>query len=139
VGKAKIDFDTVVVRGYAIGQTVGPILCSAVNCGSAAGPWVITYELQGLPGMGGGGVIELTFPKEPAPHDETEIVTTVGTDKGEYKAVGLPGGVKFGGPASATLQAASATQCPTHESAGVYVIPTSRTASISFQPIWRID
>jgi hypothetical protein len=104
VGKATIPFDTVVIRGYAIGQKVGPLLYHAVNCGSAAGPWTITYELVDLPGMKGGGVITLTFPKEPAPHDETEIITTVGTDKGEYKAVGLPGGVKFGGPASAKLQ-----------------------------------
>jgi hypothetical protein len=104
VGKAAIPFDTVVIRGYAIGQKEGPLLYHAVNCGSAAGPWTITYELQDMPGLSGSGVIKLTFPKEPAPHDEDEIVKTVGTDKGEYKAVGLPGGVRFGGPASATLQ-----------------------------------
>ena len=104
VGKAEVPFDTVVMRGYTIGQRIAPYHFTAVNCGNASGPWVITYELEGMPKLKGGGVIKLTFPSEPPPGDEDTIVSTVGTDKGELKAVGLPAGVRFGGPAKATMQ-----------------------------------
>lgn len=104
VGKAEVPFDTVVIRGYFIGERIPPYHFTAVNCGSAAGPWVIHYELEDMAEMTGGGDIKLTFPSEPPPHDEDTIITTTGTDKGELKAVGLPGGVRFGGAATATLQ-----------------------------------
>jgi hypothetical protein len=104
VGKAEVPFDTVVIRGYAIGKRIPPYLFTAVNCGSAAGPWLIHYELEDMPQVTGGGDIKLTFPSEPPLHDEDTIIKTTGTDKGEFKAVGLPGGVRFGGPATATLQ-----------------------------------
>ena len=57
-----------------------------------------------MPSISGGGDIKLTFPSEPAPGDEDTVVKTTGTDAGELKAVGLPGGVRFNGPAKATMQ-----------------------------------
>lgn len=105
VGKADLDFDTVVERGYSIGERVTPYLFYGVSCTGPAGPWVITYEIEDVPQLTGGGTIKLTFPR--APTDEPgDAVTTEGTEKGELKVVGYPGGVRYGGSAKATLEKA---------------------------------
>ena len=105
VGRALVSFDTVVQRGWVLGGAKGPYQFFGKSCGSAAGPWEITYTLEGIPQLSGGGVIKLTFPSELDPQDTGNSVSTTGTDKGEIKAVGLPGGVRFNGPADATLTA----------------------------------
>ncbi len=102
IGKVDVAFDTKAVQGWAIDETQTPYRFTGVSCTSEKGPWVIDYAIQGVPGMVGGGVIKVNFPGDPA------VVTTsplkaVGTDKGEFKAAGLPGGVRFAGAAKATL------------------------------------
>jgi len=105
VGKAEVPFDTVVQRGWTIGGPQGPYSFFGKSCGSAAGPWVITYTLEGIPQLKGGGVIKFTYPVELDPQDTGNSTKTTGTDRGELKAVGLPGGVRFDGPAVSKLTA----------------------------------
>lgn len=115
VGKAAVGFDTAVIHGWVIGETVGPYHYEAVSCSSAAGPWKIVYELRNMAPVTGGGTINVTFPSVPT--DGGAAVGGSGTEKGELKVPG--GGVRFGGPVQATLTPNGSQYTMTLTSTGV--------------------
>jgi hypothetical protein len=102
VGRAEIPMDTNKAGGYAIDETIGIYRYSGKAC-SIAGPWTITYELLGMPGLKGEGTYKLTFPREPDASNAADTVDGTGTEKGKIVAVGLPGGVKFNAGLTAKL------------------------------------
>lgn len=102
VGKATLDFDTYANVGWQINQELGPYRFTAARCGSERGPWKIKYTLQGIPQISEGGVVSVTFP-------DSSPAKATGSDKGELKAVGLPGGVRFSATVDANLTAVDET------------------------------